>query len=76
MSKKQVWVTGILLAGMWFLMSNASGVPQAVTKAPGEATHNSCATCHDVKGNFEPSIALDVMKSDSTVINAYTPGET
>jgi hypothetical protein len=76
MSKKQVWVTGILLVGMWFLMSNASGVPQAVTKAPGEANHNSCATCHDVKGNFEPSIALDVMKSDSTIVNTYNPGET
>ena len=76
MSKKQIWVTGILLAGMWFLMSNASGVPQAVTKAPGEANHNSCATCHDVKGNFEPSIALDVMKSDSTLVNTYNPGET
>lgn len=76
MSNKQVWVTGILLAGMWFLMSNASGVPQAVTKAPGEANHNSCATCHDVKGNFEPSIALEVLKSDSTVVNTYHPGET
>lgn len=76
MSKKQVGVTGILLAGMWFLMSNANGVPQAVTKAPGEANHNSCATCHDVKGNFEPSIALDVMKSDSTLVNFYNPGET
>lgn len=76
MSKKQVLVTGILTAGMWFLMSNATGVPQAVTKAPGEANHNSCATCHDVKGNFEPSIALDVMKSDSTIVNTYNPGET
>jgi hypothetical protein len=57
-------------------ISNLDGVPQAVTKAPGEANHNSCATCHDVKGIYEPSIALDVMKTDSTLVHTYTPGET
>ncbi len=76
MSVKQVWVISGFLLGAWLLMSNSGGVPQAVTKAPGEANHNSCATCHDVKGNFEPSISLDVMKSDSTLVNTYNPGET
>lgn len=76
MSVKQIWVVGILIVGVLVLMSNSDGVPQAVTKAPGEANHNSCATCHDVKGNFEPSIALDIMTSDSTLVNSYNPGET
>lgn len=56
-------------------MSNASGVPQAVTKAPGEANHNACGTCHTPAGNYNPSIALDFMTLDSTVVTMYEPGQ-
>ena len=75
MRLKQVLISGIYLTMFWLLLSNIDGVPQAVTKAPGEANHNSCATCHDVKGVYEPSIFLDVMNTDSTLTDTYNPGE-
>lgn len=65
----------IVLAAL-ILVSNAGGVPQAVTKAPGEANHNSCATCHTPAGNYVPSVKLDVMTTDSTVVTSYEPGQT
>jgi hypothetical protein len=64
------------LGAGWFLLSNASGVPQAVTKAPGEANHNSCASCHTTAGNFNTSIQLEVLNPDSMVVANYIPGQT
>ncbi|MGB4959522.1 MAG: choice-of-anchor V domain-containing protein [Saprospiraceae bacterium] len=61
---------------MWVLLANNGGVPQAVTKAPGEAAHNSCGTCHDTPSNFNPKISLEIIKSDNTLATYYTPGET
>lgn len=61
---------------LWLLMSNASGVPQAVTKAPGEANHNSCASCHTPAGNYNTSISLDVLDADSALVTQYQPGQT
>ncbi len=66
----------VVLFGAIVLLSNAGGVPQAVTKAPGEANHNSCATCHSPAGNYVPAIKLDVLKLDSTPVTLYNPGET
>lgn len=75
MTNRSFYLATSFLLGIYFLIGNAGGVPQAVTKAPGEANHNSCATCHS-PGNFSANIKLDVMKTDSTVIKSYTPGET
>lgn len=58
------------------LVSNSGGVPQAVTKAPGEANHNSCATCHTPAGSYVPTVKLDVMQTDSTIVTSYVPGQT
>jgi hypothetical protein len=76
MSIKQLIIYSAFYCGILLLIANAGGVPQAVTKAPGEANHNSCATCHTPAGNFNPMITLDVLKSDSTKVTRYTPGET
>jgi hypothetical protein len=76
MSIKQLITYSAFYSGILLLIANAGGVPQAVTKAPGEANHNSCATCHTPAGNFNPTISLDVLKSDSTKVTKYTPGET
>jgi len=75
MNVRSFYLATSFLLGIYFLIGNAGGVPQAVTKAPGESNHNSCATCHS-PGNFNASIKLDVMKTDSSVIKSYTPGET
>lgn len=76
MSLKQSIVYSAFYCGILMLIANAGGVPQAVTKAPGEANHNSCATCHTPAGNYNPTITLDVLKSDSTKVTKYVPGET
>ncbi len=76
MTFRQLVIFGGFVSGMWFLMSNAGGVPQAVTKAPGESQHNSCATCHISPGNYVPSIALDVLNTDSVKVASYIPGQT
>lgn len=64
------WVLGIAL-----LLSNATGVPQAVSKAPGEANNNSCATCHNPGSNFNPKITFEVKDSDSNFVATYLPGQ-
>lgn len=56
-------------------MANAGGVPQAVTKAPGESNNNSCATCHTPAGSFNASIGLQVLNSDNLPVLSYNPGE-
>ncbi len=76
MSIRQLVLYSTFYTGIIALIANAGGVPQAVTKAPGEANHNSCATCHTPAGNFNPTISLDILKSDSTKVTKYTPGET
>lgn len=68
------FVLGALLA-VWILVSNASGVPQAVTKAPGEANHNSCASCHTPGGNYNTNVSLEVLGTDSMAVTRYQPGQ-
>jgi hypothetical protein len=58
------------------LLSNAGGVPQGVTQSPGEATHNSCATCHISVGNYIPAVALEVTDSNQSPVTTYIPGQT
>ncbi|MBC7885886.1 MAG: T9SS type A sorting domain-containing protein [Saprospiraceae bacterium] len=64
----------LLLCVIISLLSNSSGVPQAVSNAPGEANDKSCRNCHLQGVNFNPSITLDVMNPDSTIVHAYEPG--
>ncbi len=54
------------------LISNQSGVPQAVTMAPGESGFG-CNACHNQPGNYETDIILDVMTLDSQVVTSYIP---
>jgi len=65
-----------LLAGILVMMANSGGVPQAVSKAPGEANHNSCATCHSPTGNFNTSISLHVLNAQQDTVITYLPNET
>ena len=76
MNLRQNIIAVSFVGSIYFLLANAGGVPQAVTKAPGEASHNSCATCHTPAGNYVPAVALDIMNKDSVKVNTYTPGET
>jgi hypothetical protein len=64
-----------MLGGILLLLANGSGVPQAVTKAPGEVSHNSCATCHTPVGNYVPTIGLEVLGQDLVKTDNYVPGQ-
>ncbi len=55
------------------LLSNAGGVPQAVTLAPGESGR-TCNECHTSAGSFVPQISVEVMNADSQVVTSYIPG--
>lgn len=59
-------VTVFVLA---ILLSNAKGVPQAVTKAPGESGLN-CGACHS-GGNFNPTIQLTLKDSMGNAVTQY-----
>ena len=59
--------------GILTLNANRTGVPQAVTGAPGESGF-SCNACHN-GGNFNTNIGLKIMETDSNVVSQYTPGE-
>jgi hypothetical protein len=66
----------LIIAGAFFiLLSNSTGVPQAVSKAPGESNHNSCATCHSPGNNFNPEINIVLLDQDSNTVSQYTPGQ-
>ena len=55
------------------LLSNAGGVPQAVTLAPGESGR-TCNECHTSAGNFVPQIALEVFDANGQLVTSYIPG--
>lgn len=62
------WIVGVIL-----LLSNASGVPQVVTGAPGESGF-SCNACHS-GGNYNTQIQAMLLK-DGNPVSTYIPGET
>ncbi|MBK9733944.1 MAG: T9SS type A sorting domain-containing protein [Saprospiraceae bacterium] len=64
-----------LIWSLVLFLSNSSGVPQAVSGAPGEANSKSCTNCHNPGGNFNPTIGLEVMNPDSTLVTTYVPGK-
>lgn len=76
LQNKNFVFTFLFLVTVWALLSNRSGVPQAVTRSPAENANNGCATCHNVAGTFKPTITLDVLNTDSVKVTKYTPGET
>ena len=76
MSIRQYFIITIFLSALFLLLANATGVPQAVTKAPGEASNNSCATCHTPAGSFNTTIALEVLNSNNIPVQSYNLGET
>lgn len=55
-------------------LSNKGGVPQAVTKAPGETANASCNACH-TGGTFSSEVNLTLMNLDSVEVNSYAPGQ-
>jgi len=65
-----------MLAGIVLILANSGGVPQAVSKAPGEANHNSCATCHSPSGSFNTSISMHVLNAQMDTVSSYVPNET
>lgn len=71
MRNKILAASGGLFA-LVLLLSNATGVPQAVTGAPGESGL-SCNACHS-GGNFNTSVQTQLIK-DGVPVNAYQPGE-
>jgi len=75
MSSKNVLLMLSWMASLLLLISNSTGVPQAVSKAPGEANNNSCATCHSPARSFNPQISLEVLDSDSNLVTSYLPTE-
>jgi hypothetical protein len=56
------------------LMSNRSGVPQAVTLAPGEPANKTCNACHS-GGNYDATIETTLLNLDSTVATTYVPNQ-
>jgi hypothetical protein len=71
MNRSATMYSGFFAAVILFL-ANASGVPQAVTGAPGESGL-SCNACHS-GGNFSTQIRIDLLQEGNPV-NAYQPGE-
>lgn len=72
---KNVIYTLTFLLSVLMFFSNSTGVPQAVTRAPGEPSNLSCNACHS-GGNFNPTISLLLKDTSGTVINNYEPGKT
>ena len=66
----------IFLVGIVAILANSGGVPQAVSKAPGESAHNSCATCHTPAGNFNTSISMVALNAQQDTVSSYIPNET
>lgn len=54
-------------------LSNAKGVPQAVTKAPGESGLD-CGACHS-GANFNPTINLQVKDTSGNTVSQYQSGD-
>lgn len=71
--KYYLTIVGFLIVVAAFL-SSAGGVPQGVTSAPTEASHNSCGTCH-LNGNFDVKADLKVLNKDNQSVTSYIPGE-
>jgi hypothetical protein len=65
-----------MLVSMVLILANSGGVPQAVSKAPGESNHNSCATCHTPSGSFNTSISMHVLNAQMDTVSSYVPNET
>ena len=65
----------LFFSGVLFLfLSNSSGVPQAVTRAPGESGLN-CGACHS-GGTFNSAITLTVKDTSGSIVTSYKPDQT
>ena len=65
-------VFGGMVLSVILLLSNATGVPQTVTGAPGESGF-SCDACHS-GGNFNTAVRVELIK-DGQQASFYQPGE-
>lgn len=68
---KSFIIPALAIFGASLLLSNSGGVPQAVTKAPGESGKN-CNACHD-GGNYNTSVELLVKDSMNNPVFTYNP---
>lgn len=67
--------TFLFFSGVLFLfLSNSSGVPQAVTRAPGESGLN-CGACHS-GGAFNSAITLTIKDTSGSIVTSYKPDQT
>jgi hypothetical protein len=69
------WALALLICSTVVFMSNRTGVPQAVTLAPGEASGLSCNACHVKDKEYNPTVDLVVMNLDSSPVTAYEPAK-
>jgi len=67
---------GLVFISFLILISNASGVPQAVSGSPVEFENNSCGTCHDEPGPYVASVKMEIFNPDLSIATRYTPGNT
>lgn len=72
--KSFLYIIAFAASVLIVFLSNAKGVPQAVTKAPGESGFD-CGACHS-GGNFNTSITLHVKDSSGNIVTQYEPDKT
>jgi hypothetical protein len=70
---KTAYVMFFISSTILFL-SNKNGVPQAVTKAPGESGL-SCDACHSPGTDYKTTVDMTLMNLDSTEVTSYEPGK-
>jgi Secretion system C-terminal sorting domain len=73
-SSSNIYLMGFAIIGMIILLSNKTGVPQAVTGAPGETAGASCNACHS-GGNYITSLKFQLLNLDSLPVSKYIPGQ-
>ncbi len=73
MSKQIFAISGFVFSA-YLLISSSGGVPQAVTKAPGESGLN-CSACHTGSSTFNPQTEFELKDASETITDRYVPGQ-
>jgi hypothetical protein len=62
------------IGAAFIMLSSSGGVPQAVTKAPGESGSN-CSACHSGGATFNPQTEFELKDAAGIITDRYIPGQ-
>jgi len=73
MNNRIIVILGCIGAA-FIMLSSSGGVPQAVTKAPGESGSN-CTACHTGSATFNPQTEFELKDASGIITDRYIPGQ-